>query len=64
MVKGDHVGIDEKTATLDGIDAAEEEGEGEEVLDMELHVHGEGCAAVLRFASDVFRCAKVTQNAR
>ncbi len=45
MVEGDHVGVEEILAAQAGMDAAEEEGEAEEVLEVQVLVDCKGGAA-------------------
>ncbi len=47
MVERDHVGVVEILAAQVCVDAAEEEGQGEQVLEVQVLVDGERCAAVL-----------------
>jgi hypothetical protein len=54
----DNVGVVEILATELAVDAEEEEGEGEQVLEVQVLVDGEGGAAVFRFGLVCFRHAK------
>jgi hypothetical protein len=59
VVEGDHVVVEEILAAQAGVDAVEEEGEGEDGIEVQVLVDGEGRTAAVRGGSSGLKHAKL-----